>query len=163
MIAQIPISEPTANSRLGQLTRLASASLGTSMPAPAATAVPQPGEQVLVMLEPVHGDRVQRRALQVHQRGAGGIGVEHPSGRRGGALGPGPHGHRAQRGRQVAVQAAGRGRGGRAPEVPDADAPVGHDDAVTAERSVGDAGVPQPHHGQQDLNQGGVGEALGRR
>ena len=38
MIAQMPISEPTANSRLGQLTRLASASLGTSMPAPAATA-----------------------------------------------------------------------------------------------------------------------------
>ena len=29
MIAQIPISEPTANSRLAQLTRLASASVGT--------------------------------------------------------------------------------------------------------------------------------------
>src|SRR6516165_3931541 len=38
MISQIPISEPTANSRLAQLTRLASASSGTSMPAPAATA-----------------------------------------------------------------------------------------------------------------------------
>ena len=36
MIAQIPISEPTANSRLAQLTRLASASLGTSIPAPPA-------------------------------------------------------------------------------------------------------------------------------
>ena len=126
---------------------------------PGGHGVPQPGEQVLVVLERGHGDRVQRRALQVHQGGAGGIGVEHPGGRRGGALGPGPHGHRAQRGRQVAVQAAGRGRGGRAPEVPDADAPVGHDDGVAAERSVGDAGVAQPHHGQQDLIQGGVGEA----
>ncbi len=36
MIAQIPTSEPTANSRLAQLTRLASASLGTSIPAPLA-------------------------------------------------------------------------------------------------------------------------------
>ena len=38
MISQMPTSEPTANSRLAQLTRLASASFGTSMPVPAATA-----------------------------------------------------------------------------------------------------------------------------
>jgi hypothetical protein len=38
MIAQMPISEPRPNSRLVQLTRLNSASFGTSMPAPLATA-----------------------------------------------------------------------------------------------------------------------------
>ena len=111
------------------------------------------------MLERGHGDRVQRRALQVHQGSAGGIGLEHAGSGCGGALGARPHDHRAQRGRQVAVQAVGRGRGGRAPKVPDADAAVGHDDGVTAERPVGDAGLPQPQHGQQDLIQGSVGEA----
>ena len=64
---------------------------------------PQPGKQILVVLERVYSAWIQRRALQVYQGGAGGIDVEHPGGRCGGALGPGPHGHRAQRGRQVAV------------------------------------------------------------
>ena len=36
MINQIPSSEPTANNRLAQLMRLASASFGTSIPAPLA-------------------------------------------------------------------------------------------------------------------------------
>jgi len=47
MISQIPSSEPTANSRLGQLTRLASASLGTSMPALAAMASRSRGSRSL--------------------------------------------------------------------------------------------------------------------
>ena len=38
MIAQMPISVPTPNTRLTQLTRFASVSLGTSMPAALATA-----------------------------------------------------------------------------------------------------------------------------
>jgi len=47
MIAQIPISEPTANTRLVQLTRLTSASLGTSIPAPPATAPRSRGSRSL--------------------------------------------------------------------------------------------------------------------
>jgi hypothetical protein len=58
----------------------------------------KPREQVLVILQRGYGDRVQRRALQVHQGGADGIGVQDPGGRRGGALGPRLHGHRGQHG-----------------------------------------------------------------
>ena len=47
MIAQIPISEPTANSRLAQLTRLTSASFGMSMPVPLATACRSRGSRSL--------------------------------------------------------------------------------------------------------------------
>ena len=111
MIAQIPISVPTANTRLGQLTRLASASLGTSMPAAAGHGGPQLGEQVLMVLERGHGDRVERRALQVHQRARG------RCRRRGPGPPPRPCARRpartaigAQHGRQIAVQAGIRGR-----------------------------------------------------
>ena len=51
MIAQIPISQPTANSRLAQLTRLTSASVGHVDAGPAGHRFPQPGQQVLVLLE----------------------------------------------------------------------------------------------------------------
>jgi hypothetical protein len=163
-VGQDPYDQPDPDQRadgeqqVGPADALGLRELGHLDAGPGSHGFPEPGQQVLVILQRGHGDRVQSRALQVHQGGVGGIGVEHPGGRRSGALGPRPHGHRAQRGRQVAVQAAGRGRGGRAPEVPDADAPVGHDDGVAAERSVGDAGLAQLQHGQQDLIQDGVGE-----
>ena len=96
-----------------------------------------------------HGDRVERRALQVHQGAAGGVRIEDPGGRRGRALGARPHGHRGQRGGQVGVQAAAGGRRGGAAEVPEADALTGHDDRFAAERAVGDPGRSQPQHGQQ--------------
>ena len=121
MIAQTPISVPMPNTRLTQLTRLSSASLGTSMPAALATA-DAAGEQVLLPVQRVHGDRVQRRALEVHQGAAGRIGVEHPGRRGGRPVGPHPHRHRGQRRREVAVEAGSRGRRGRAAEVPQADA-----------------------------------------
>ena len=124
---------------------------------------PQPGKQVLLVLDRGHGDWVQRRALQVHQGGAGGADIEHPGGRRAGALGACPDSHRPQYCGQVAVQATGRGRGGRAPEAPDIDALIGHDDGVAAERPVGDAGVAEPQHGQQNLIQGTVSEVGGLR
>ena len=36
---------------------------------------------------------------------------------------------------------------------------IGHDDGVAAKHPVGDAGCPQPQHGQQDLIQCAVSEA----
>jgi len=106
-----------------------------------------------MILESGHGARVQCRALEVHQGAAGGAGLEHPRRHRGGTLSARADGHRGQRCRHVSVEAAGRGRGGRVAEVPDADALVGHDDGVAAERPVGDTGLaqPQPQHGQQGL------------
>ena len=82
---------------------------------------------------------------------AGGAGLEHPGCHRGGTLSARADGHRGQRCRYVSVEAAGRGQGGRVAEVPDADALIGHDDGVTAERPVGDTGLAQPQHGQQGL------------
>jgi hypothetical protein len=46
-IAPAPISVPMRNTRLTQLTRFASASLGTSMPVALATAAPSPGSRLL--------------------------------------------------------------------------------------------------------------------
>ena len=112
-----------------------------------------------MILERGHGDRVQRRALQVHQARAGGVGVEDPGGRRGRASGARPHGHRGQRGGQVGVQADGRGGGGRTAEIPEADTLTGHEDGVAAEPPVGDPGCAQPPHGQQDLIESGVSQA----
>ena len=53
MIAQIPISEPAAKSKLAQLIRLTSASWGTSMPAPLATASRSRGSRSLWSLSAV--------------------------------------------------------------------------------------------------------------
>ena len=94
----------------------------------------------------------------MHQGAAGGGGVQDPGRRRRGTLRAGPHGDRCQCGRQVGVHAAGRGRGGRPAEVPDADALLGDDDRVGAERPVGYPGGAHPQHGQQDLIQRAVGE-----
>jgi hypothetical protein len=108
MIAQIPMSVPMPNTRLTQLIRFGSASLGTSMPAVLASR-PQPRKQVLVPLQCAHCDRVERRALQAHQSAARRIGINHPGRRRGRTLGTHPHSHRGQRCREIAVEAALRG------------------------------------------------------
>jgi hypothetical protein len=65
---------------------------------PAGHAFPQPGQQALVILERGHGAWVQRRALQVDQGAAGGVGMEDPDGRRGRAFGARADGQRGQRG-----------------------------------------------------------------
>ena len=110
-MAQTPISVPRPNTRLTQLTRLASASLGTSMPAALATAVRSRGSRPLSRWRALgRCDWVERGALKVHQGTTGRVGVEHPGGRRGRALGTHPHGDRGQHGRQVAIE-AGSGSG----------------------------------------------------
>jgi hypothetical protein len=104
---QIPINEPTANGRLGQLTRLA--------PQPGhlictGTRRPQLGSNSLRCWSG-HGDcQAERRCTR---RWAYGVAYGQPPRR----ARRRPHGHRAQRGRRLAVQAAGE-PGGRAPEVP---------------------------------------------
>ena len=85
-------------------------------------------------------------------------GVEDPGGRRGRALGARPHGHRGQHGRQVGVKAAGRAEADARRKFRMQSALTGHDDGVAAEHPVGDAGLAQPQHRQQDLIQGAVGE-----
>ncbi len=51
-----------------------------------------------MILERGHGAWVQRRALQVDQGAAGGVGMEDPDGRRGRAFGARADGQRGQRG-----------------------------------------------------------------
>ena len=108
MIAQIPMSVPMPNTRLTQLIRFGSASLGTSMPAALAAAARSRGSRSFP-LQCADCDRVERRALQAHQSAARRIGINHPGRRRGRTLGTHPHSHRGQRCREIAVEAALRG------------------------------------------------------
>ena len=109
-MAQTPISVPMPNTRLTQLTRLASASLGTSMPVALATAARSWGSSFLSCCTASTVTGSSAGALEVHQGAAGRVGVEHPARGRGRALGTHPHGHRGQHGRQVAVEAGVGGR-----------------------------------------------------
>ena len=106
MMAQMPIRVPMPNTRLTQLIRLASASLGTSMPVAPATAVRSSGSRPLCCRSAADRVGIERRALQVDEGAAGRVGVEHPGGRRGRALDPEPHGHGGQDRREVIVEAA---------------------------------------------------------
>ena len=160
MISQTPTSEPTANSRLAQLTRLASASFGTSMPVPAATAARSRASRSFwcSSAATVTGSSAERcrctrapRAVPASSTRAAADGRP---------LGAGPHRHRARApppGRSSSRASAGA-RGGRPAEVTDAGAPAGHQDGVAAQGPVREAGVAQPQHRPQHLVQRAVGE-----